>query len=88
MKGEFFYSSTRFSEVFYRLNPNLVSQTILFQYVVRSSVHGWHPPFGVEIQLNGNCGIINTFAFRVQILRSWYSLRYVIDSWAVPLAEI
>ena len=40
MKGEFSYSNAGFSEVFYGLNPNLVSENVLFQYIVRSSFHG------------------------------------------------
>jgi hypothetical protein len=42
MKGEFFYANAGFSEVFYGLNPNRVSENVFFQYIVRSSFHGWH----------------------------------------------
>jgi len=50
MKGEFFYANAGFSEVFCGLNPYRISENVFFQYIVRSSSHGWQPPFGVGIQ--------------------------------------
>jgi hypothetical protein len=32
MKGEFLYANAGFSEVFYGLNPNRISENVFFQY--------------------------------------------------------
>jgi hypothetical protein len=45
MQGEFFYANRGFWKVFYRLNPNRISEIIFSQYIVRSGIHDLTPSF-------------------------------------------